>query len=126
MTETKGRLVIGRRLLLRLALVSALLFLALRIWPNMRHDTDILYDLGTEHETIVELRVEYLYQGQEHHGAIFRYPSGAPAQLRHRVGLAYGDYQVKVEVRRQNKGIKTFVRSLRVPADTVVRINAKQ
>ena len=116
----------NRRAISRLVLLCAVLFLGLRIWPSIPHETDIVLDLGPEHSKIAELRIDYLYEGEAHYGAILHYPSGAPSKVRHRVDLPYGTYRIVIEARQQNGQTKTFVRSLRVPADTVARINAKE
>lgn len=116
----------NRRAISRVVLLCAVLFLGLRIWPSLPHETDIAFDLGSDHEEIVELRIDYLYEGEAHYGTILHYPSGAPSVVRHRVDLPYGVYRIVIQARHRSGRTKTFVRSLRVPADTVARINAKE
>lgn len=116
----------NRRAISRVVLLGAVLFLCMRLWPSIPHETNIMYDLGPEHKNIVELRIDYLYEGEAHCGTILHYPSGAPSLVRHRVQLPYGTYRIVIEARWRDRQRKTFVRSLRVPANTVVRINAKE
>jgi hypothetical protein len=126
MVEWTRKLLGNRRSISRVVLLCAVLFVGLRIWPSLPHETDIVFDLGPDHNRIVELRIDYLYEGEAHYGTILHYPSGAPCQVRHRVSLPYGAYRIVIETRQRNSRTKTFVRSLRVPSDTVARINAKQ
>jgi hypothetical protein len=115
-----------RRVISRLVLVLGVLFIASRIWPNVRHETSLLFTLGPEHDKIVEVRISYIADGDEHYGVTFYYPSGAPSQISHRIGLPYGRYQIKIELKQRDGKTKTFVRSLRVPVDSTVQINAKE
>jgi hypothetical protein len=126
MVEWVRRLLGNRRAISRVVLLCAVLFVGLRIWPSIPHKTDIVFDFGPDHKKIVELRIDYLYEGEAHSGTILHYPSGAPSRVRHRVSLPYGTYRIVIEARQRNRRTKTFVRSLRVPADTVARINAKE
>jgi hypothetical protein len=126
MAEWFSKLLSHRRAISRLVLLCAVIFVGLRIWPSVPHETDIVFDLGPQHKKIIELRIDYFYEGEAHCGTIRHYPSGAPPEVRHRVDLPFGTYRVAIEARQQNGRTKTFVRSLRVPSDTVERINAKQ
>jgi hypothetical protein len=126
MIERITKMVGNRRAISRVVLLCAMLFIGLRIWPSIPHETDIVFDLGPEHKKIVELRIDYLYEGEAHYGTILHYPSGAPSLVRHRVELPYGTYRIVIQARQREARTQTFVRSLRVPADTVTRINAKE
>jgi hypothetical protein len=115
-----------RRAISRVVLVLGALFVASRIWPNVRHETNLLFTLGPEHEKIVEVRIAYIVDGEESYGVTFHYPSGAPSQITHRLGLPHGRYQIKIELKQRDGKTKTLVRSLRAPVDSTVQINAKE
>jgi len=126
MIDWVRRLLGNRRAISHVVLLCAVLFIGVRIWPSIPHDTDIVFELGPKHKRIVELRIDYFYEGEAHYGTILHYPSGAPSLVHHRVGLPYGAYRIVIQSRQRNSRTKTFVRSLHVPTDTVARINAKE
>jgi hypothetical protein len=84
-------------------------------------ETEIRYDLGSAHDSLLEARIVYLLDGDEVKGARFTWADGAPASIRHTVDLAPGRYEIRVDLVRSDRHHAVH-RALRVPADGLVRI----
>ena len=83
---------------------------------------DVELELGPRHQQFVELRVAYVQQGEELHGALFSFPSGAPGSLKHKVQLPAGDFEVHTELRPEHGKVLASVGRLHAPSDGLVVI----
>jgi hypothetical protein len=83
---------------------------------------DVELELGPLHRQFVELRVAYVQEGQELHGALFSFPHGAPGSLKHSVQLPAGDFEVHTELRPEHGKVLASVGRLHAPSDGLVVI----
>lgn len=100
----------------------AVLLVGGEVLGAMRHDTDVVFDLGADHRQVVEARVSYLLDGEEMQGASFRWPSGAPDRVHHQASLPGGRYQVDIAL-RTHEAWREETRTLEVPASGRVRLD---
>jgi hypothetical protein len=112
-----------RRRIARLLLVIAVCFGATRVWPAVPQTTDLRIELGPQHGEIMELSVDVTRDGEALHGASFRFPSGAPATVRHELMLPTGRYDLELRCRRAT-GTTSIERVIELPGDGVVRVTA--
>lgn len=118
-----GQLLLAhRRRLAPFVLLGGLLFVGSTLFDAAPRETEIRYDLGPDHGSVVSARIVYLHEGDEVKGARFTYEDGAPAAVRHFVELSPGRYEVRAELSRRDGTETRLRRALRVPADGVVRI----
>jgi hypothetical protein len=106
----------------RLLFVGGLLVVALQLGPHFPRETDVEFELGSEHQEVVELRVGFELEGEEMHGIKLGFPGGAPATVRHTLSLPAGEYVLLCELRAKDGASRQFTRRLVTPADGVVRI----
>jgi hypothetical protein len=83
---------------------------------------DVEIELGPLHRQFVELRIAYVHEGQELHGALFAFPNGAPGSLKHSVQLPAGDFEVHTQLRPEHGKILASVGRLHAPSDGLVVI----
>jgi hypothetical protein len=115
----------NRRRLAPLVVVVAVALIGsqfLNVWP---YETTILYDLGADHASIIEVRLAYLVGEGEAAGASFRFDDGAPDTLRHVVELHPGRYTIAAELRGDHLS-RNVSRALEVPAEGVVRVDLSE
>lgn len=106
----------------RLLFFVGLLAVAWQLLPNVPRDTDLEFALGSGHQRVVELRVAFERDGEELHGVRFDFPDGAPRTVRHTLRLPSGDYVVRCELRERGGDSHELRRTLKTPAEGVVRI----
>ena len=111
-----------RQRLARLLFAGGLLAVAFQLGPHLPRETEVEFELGAEHQQVVELRVGFEREGEEMHGIKLGFPSGAPATVRHSLNLPAGEYVVLCELRARGGASRQFTRRLVAPADGVVRI----
>jgi hypothetical protein len=111
-----------RRRVARVLCSAGLLAVAWQLLPNVPRDTDLEFALGSGHERVVELRVAFERGGEELHGVRFAFPQGAPQTVRHTLRLPSGDYVVRCELRERGGDSHELRRTLKTPAEGVVRI----
>lgn len=110
----------------RLARVLGVLIVVLaysQLAPAVPQESDLEFALGPDHQQVVELRVAYVQNGEPYKGARFDFPTGAPAQVSHRVSLPGGDYEVRVELLRRGRAVERIVRSMHSPAEGRLRLH---
>ena len=112
-----------RRLVAPIVLGAAVLVVGSQIAGAMTHDTDVDFDLGTDHADVTEARVGYVLDGEEMHGAVLTWAAGAPEHVRHQVSLPGGRYDVEIELRGAAGTIRWEHRAMTVPADARVRFD---
>lgn len=106
----------------RLIGMSGVLIVASLLIRGAPRTVDVELDLGPLHRQFVELRVAYVHEGQELHGALFTFPNGAPGSLKHSVQLPAGDFDVYTELRPQHGKILESVGRLHAPSEGLVVI----
>lgn len=108
--------------LAKAALVLAVLGVAGELFGAYPREVDLALTLGPDHRLVRELRVAYVQDGQELHGVRLSYPDGAPEQVRHRVRLGPGRYELRVELNAQGSGRRVEQRTLQVPTEGTVQL----
>lgn len=111
-----------RRRLATLVLGLFLVAVALEIGGAIPRETRVSVPLGPAHAEVTEARIAY-EQGEETvHSVTMRWPSGAPAAVRHTLDLSPGDYEVSVWLRERSGRQRQLTGRLTAPADGVVRL----
>jgi len=111
-----------RRRIARIVAVVAFLVIGMHLVQHMPRDVEIRYDLGPAHDAVSALFLSYQSDGGEVAGVRFEYRAGAPRVIRHTASLIPGRYDVVAMVSR-GRATERVQRSLRVPADGVIRID---
>jgi hypothetical protein len=102
--------------------LGGMLLIASLLMRQAPRDIQVELELPPEHREFVEVRVAYLQEGEELHGATFSFPDGAPGSLRHSLKLPAGDFEVRTELRPNHGAVFASVGKLHAPSDGVVRI----
>ena len=111
-----------RRRVARVLFGVGLVAVAWQLLPNVPRETDLEFALGSGRERIVELGVAFYRDGEAMHGVRFAFPDGAPQTVRHTLRLPVGEYLVRCELRERGGGSHELQRTLKTPAEGVVRI----
>lgn len=111
-----------RRRVAPLVILVGLAVVGSTVFDAAPRETEIRYDLGPDHERVVEARIVYVKDGEEVKGARFTWPDGAPPSLRHTVELPAGRYEIRADLIEPGRQ-RRIVRALRVPADGLVRVD---
>lgn len=115
-----------RQRLARLVLLIAALAIGLSLWSEVPRQTELQFWLGEQHRAVVEVRVQYLRDGESYHGVRFDFPSGAPEMVPHAVSLPAGHFHVQLDLLSAPSGdMQRTVHPLTTPADGLVRIRAR-
>lgn len=113
-----------RRRLASIVLLAGLALLAVQFWPQFPRETELDLVLGPEHRQVVEVRLAYLQSDEEIRGVTFRFPNGAPINVKHRIDLPSGLYRIAIERRFHSGEPEKTIRAFTVPAAGVVRVQA--
>jgi len=106
----------------RLIGLAGVLIVASLLLRGAPRTVDVELELGPLHRQFVELRIAYVQEGQELHGALFSFPNGAPGSLKHSVQLPAGEFEVHTELRPEHGRILASVGRLHAPSDGLVVI----
>ena len=111
-----------RHRIARVVAVLAFLVIGMHLVQHVPRDVEIRYDLGPAHEAVTTLHLSYQSDGGEVAGVRFEYRAGAPRVIRHTASLIPGRYDLVANLKR-GRATERLERSLRVPADGVIRID---
>jgi hypothetical protein len=118
-------LVEHRRGLARILLVAGALVVVEQLAPLWPREAKLELDLGERHGEVTELRLAYLQGGEELKGVSLHYAGGAPSRVHHNVSLPSGEVELLCELRGRGGASTVHSRSLRVPAEGVLRVSAE-
>ena len=111
-----------RRRLATGALILFLAAVALEIGGAYPRSVEVSVPLGRAHANVAEAQIEYLQDGERVRAVTRRFREQAPREVRDRVELSPGDYDVSVLLIDHDGRAQALSGRLRAPADGVVRI----
>lgn len=115
-----------RRRLSRLLVVLLVVAVGAEMAPNIPHDAEVEFALGTDHGDIVRVQVGYLQNADVFHSVRFDYPMGAPGRIVHRLSLPQGAYDVTVDLEYRGGRVRREVRRLDSPVEGRMRLLLEQ
>ena len=116
------RAIAHRSVLARLTLGLGAVLVGATLAGALPRETSVELDLGADHREVVELRVQYLRDGEALSGGRFTFPDGGPPRVDQRVHAAPGALDVRVELRERSGAAREVRRRFRVPAEGTVRL----
>lgn len=111
-----------RRRLATLVLGLFLAAVAVEIGGAIPRETRVSVPMGAAHAQITEARIEYWQDDAQVRSVTFRWPEGAPRDVRHTLELVPGDYEVSVQLVDREGRHRHLTGRLTAPADGVVRL----
>lgn len=123
MTRMGGFFRRHRKRFSRVILLVGLAVVFTRLQPHMPQSTDLVLSLGPEHARVVRLELSYEQAGDEERHADYRYPNGAPREVRVAVRLPRGDHELQARVQHRDGHAAVRTRSFRTPVDGELRLD---
>ena len=95
-----------RTWLARGVLLLGLIALAAWLVPRWPREQQLVFRLGSSHESITRLEASWVRQGDEEikGGITLNFPDPPPETVRHTLSLPNGEYTVTVELTRKGSG----------------------
>ncbi len=115
-----------RRRIAGALLVIFVLGIALDLARTVPRETQLAFDLGTDHDDVRSIELAYTCGDEAVEHARHRYPRGAPARLTDALDLVPGRYQVRLDVAYADGHVRTHEGQFEAPAEGVVVVSWRE
>lgn len=115
-----------RRRLARLAFLVFVALVLVEVANVLPRETRVSVPLGADHAEVTEAHIDYSQDNESVRSVTYRWPAGAPAEVRDTFDLSPGEYDVSVSLKVRDGSRRELVGRLSAPADGVVRLSLRE